>query len=215
MKFNYIHHSPHLENIQIVKDMVDMYERYMKQEEEETMYFDPNIYPGPDYLFDWKNDSVYYFLSTYFFDGYNTETKKAIVDYTAKVFYSMKGTKEIFHYMETLLDLEFYGDWVYNGRELSLRLINLEKNPLIDDESEFFYNLKEFLLTLLFVSPDAIDIGPHRIEEDPTELSDPDDPDNDDPDDPDDIIYRHVIKETIELEASSGAKSYKLVHIGR
>ncbi len=219
MKFNYIKYSPTLSDIKIVKDMVRMYEAYRK-----SIYFDTSIYPDEDYLFYWKTDPVYYLLSTYFFYDtkpeydldYNeiktaAEVKRDLVNYAARVFYSVKGTKEVFTQMESLLGLKFYNGWRYDGKELFFRLIELDNIKTINDESEFFYNLSEFLQSLLFIHPNKIDIG-SMITFDGIDSynSDPRDNDPEDPDSPDNI-YRHKITGTINAAASVSGKSYKII----
>ena len=68
-----------------------------------------------------------------------------VVNYLAKLFYSVKGTIKIFDYMARYLGLELDGDILYDSSTITINFKNLS----VANEALFYNSLREFLDALI------------------------------------------------------------------
>ena len=87
-----------------------------------------------------------------------------VINYLAKLFYSVKGTNIVFEYMKRYLNLTFVGDIIYTSEHVEFGLTSLNTS----DETLFRDLLEGFLGALLFYSTLTLNIAKINIEIDST-----------------------------------------------
>lgn len=78
-----------------------------------------------------------------------------VINYLAKLFYSVKGTNLVFEYMKQYLNLTFEKDIKYTSERIEFSLVSLNTS----DETLFRDLLEDFLDSLLFYSVLVLNIG--------------------------------------------------------
>ena len=176
--------------IQVVDQLVTMYEKYKADNTTDLGY---------SLLSEMKVDPVLNFIARILFSKHYSgniidlpdETALGILRYLAAVFYSVKGTSEVFYKLSEYFGFEYSGKIVYTQTSLDFKLTAASVS-WVRDEGRFFKYFREFLLELLFVGQSSIidEIGTYGIEA---------------------ITYR--IEDTIEIKLSSNIDLIRHIEI--
>lgn len=144
----------HLRRIPIVSDFCTLISEYS------SWYEEPATSSFNDYEYYLSNDPVKRFIKECIpeetWDPEGGQDYITVVNYLAKLFYSVKGTPTlVFDYMKKYLNLEFDGEIIYEVDciTFNLKLLNTT------DESLFLDLLKEFLSTCLLFSELNVNIA--------------------------------------------------------
>lgn len=139
------------EKVEVVDQMIKMYEEYIKLERTKA--------EDDDFQLELKIDPVLRFVAyvlvnnpefSKFSDIDSEAIKERIIRYITAAFYSSKGTGAVFQKMTEYLGLEYEGDVVYTQRTLDFKLVP-ESVKWVVEEERFVNYFNDFLLELLFV----------------------------------------------------------------
>lgn len=152
MKFSYIKNQPHLDGIEIVHRMVDMYDAYVSEPREEE----------DDYRYKYtirKADPVSKFVEFIYNRKPELSTsdtvKNELVKYHTNYFYMIKGTREVLNYMSKVFGFTYTSEPVYTGSDIEF-VINSSSISWVNDEGAFLDLLSDFLKALLYISNDNV-----------------------------------------------------------
>lgn len=145
MNLSYIKSQGHLMEIPILKQMVELYEVYLRTSQESSLGSFRYYYTSQGL------DPVRDFVETNLIDKIKSiPDYENIIDYVTAMFYSVKGTLKVFDYMGRFFNdsLEVAGDKLYNGENLT---VNLVLSDSLYNTVEFVEGLKNFLSCLLWI----------------------------------------------------------------
>jgi hypothetical protein len=80
-------------------------------------------------------------------EGQDQEEYQAILEYVTRLFYSVRGTRKVFDYIQRYLGIKFIGNPVYTVKSISFSIAN---DTTWYDVSLFNSYLLDFLNTLLY-----------------------------------------------------------------
>ena len=130
----------HLKKLGIFRDLALMVSAYQESYKPEVTSFD-------DYQSYMKIDPVLRFVSFCIKEEDQPEDYQSVLDYVTRLFYSVRGTRRVFVYMERYLGIKFVGKPVYNIKTISFSIT--EKQDWYD-VSLFNSYLLDFLNHLLY-----------------------------------------------------------------
>ena len=132
----------HLRKIEIIDQLAKMIQEYS------TKYYESNSDSFDNYYYDLKNDPVKKFLNLCIPENSiaGDQDYEEVINYLAKLFYSVKGTIKVFDYMKSFLNLKFDGDIVYTTNNIEFSISEISLN----DENQFYESLRDFLDALLY-----------------------------------------------------------------
>lgn len=135
----------HLRNIEIIDQLYRMIEDYEEQyssvvSTQQGSFDDYYIYSGSDPV---KNFLRLCIPKSSLPDNQDYEE---VINYLSKLFYSVKGTIQVFNYMIQYLPLDFDGEIIYDSGEITVNFENLS----VENESLFYELLKKFLDALIY-----------------------------------------------------------------
>ena len=157
MKFSYIEHQPHLDGIEIVHRMVEMYKKYVVLKKLDTESEKDN------YLYKYtirKADPVSKFIE-YVYDrktpekDLDSDEKAELIKYHTNYFYMIKGTREVLNHMSKVFGFTYASEPIYTGSDIEFK-INSSSIDWASDQSLFLDLLAEFLKALLYISNDNV-----------------------------------------------------------
>lgn len=134
----------HLRNIGIIDQLSRMIEEYELTYSSESLvqgsFDDYNIYSG--------SDPVKNFLRLCISKPSIPEDQdyNEVINYLSKLFYSVKGTVQVFNYMLQYLPLRFDGEIIYDSKEITINFKDLS----VENETLFYNLLKKFLDALIY-----------------------------------------------------------------
>lgn len=82
-----------------------------------------------------------------------------VINYLSKLFYSVKGTIQVFNYMIQYLPLNFDGEIIYDSKEITVNFSSLS----VENENLFYDLLKKFLDALIYYTKLNTNIGSGSI----------------------------------------------------
>lgn len=136
-----IHIPSHLENIKIVSQLSELIKGYSEYYSEYSGSFDY-------YYYYYAFDGVKKFLNLCIKQSDVPEDNDydSVIDYLAKLFYSVKGTLRVFDYMKIYLGIPFVGDIIYTVNDIKFEISEITTV----DMSVYIKCMKEFLDALLY-----------------------------------------------------------------
>ena len=132
----------HLKKLGIFRDLGRMITEY------ESSYVDPQ-YSLSGYQNYMKIDPVLRFVGFCVKqkEGQDQEEYQAILEYVTRLFYSVRGTRRVFDYIQRYLGIKFIGNPIYTVKSISFSIANQTEWY---DVSLFNTYLLDFLSTLLY-----------------------------------------------------------------
>ena len=134
----------HLRNVEIIDQLYRMIELYEKE------YSSKNIIQSSfdDYYTYFGSDPVKNFLRLCISksDLQEDQDYNEVINYLSKLFYSVKGTIQVFNYMLQYLPLEFDGEIIYDSKEITINFKKLS----VENENLFYNLLRKFLDALIY-----------------------------------------------------------------
>ena len=140
----------HIRNIEVVEKMCELIEAYSN-----SSYSDNTLDSFNNYYYYLNTDPVVKFLHFCILrseweenqDPDNSQNYDSAISYIARLFYSVKGTYQVFDYMEKYLGLHIT-DIVYTVKILSFTIPEITLSDV--DEKVWYDSLLDFLNTLLY-----------------------------------------------------------------
>lgn len=147
----------HLRNVEIIDQlyrMIDSYESEYSSEVVQNSFDDYYIYYG--------SDPVKNFLKLCIPKSNIPEDQDydEVINYLSRLFYSVKGTIQVFNYMIQYLPLSFDGEIIYDSKEITINFKNLS----VENESLFYDLLRKFLDALIYYTRLNTNIGSGSID---------------------------------------------------
>lgn len=147
-----IHIPNHLEkSLPIVKQLSDMIRSYSE------LYGNQDTLDSFDYYYThYSSDSVKKFIETCLSkdDFEDLEYYEGVVSYLTKLFYSVKGTSEVFRLMSEHLGVKFLGEISYTINSIDFELAEVTTG----DISVYIKTMTDFLSSLMYYGDLAVDI---------------------------------------------------------
>lgn len=146
----------HLRNIELIDQLYRMIESYEEQytQSQKGSFDDYYVYSG--------SDPVKNFLRLCIPESSlpADQDYEEAINYLSKLFYSVKGTIQVFNYMIQYLPLDFDGEIIYDSGEITVNFENLS----VENESLFYELLKGFLDALTYYTRLNTNIGSGSID---------------------------------------------------
>jgi hypothetical protein len=129
-----------LTNIEIISQLKKMIDGYVDYYEKSNESFD-------NYYYQLKNDDVKKFISLCIEENdiAPNQNYSEVINYTSRLFYSVKGTPLVFKYIEKYLGIKLY-DVVYTAETISFQIDIAETYNI----NTFINSLRNFLNALLY-----------------------------------------------------------------
>lgn len=149
----------HLRNIEIIDQLYRMIEDY---EEQYSSVVSTQQGSFDDYYIYYGSDPVKNFLRLCIPKSSlpDNQDYEEVINYLSKLFYSVKGTIQVFNYMIQYLPLDFDGEIIYDSGEITVNFENLS----VENESLFYELLKKFLDALIYHTRLNTNIGSGSID---------------------------------------------------